>query len=294
MAEGSSAVTASEQAVRRSRLAIDTDGLQRRRPRVSVVIPALNEAKNIPHVLATLPDGLFEVVLVDGGSTDGTVDVARSARPDVRIVRQPGTGKGDALAAGIAACRGEAVVLFDADGSADGAEIPRFVDALVQGADLAKGSRFLDDGGSSDISLLRRAGNRFLCSLVNLLFGTRYTDLCYGFNAAWRASLSRLSLDCGGFEVETLLNIRSAKAGLDVREVPSFEARRLYGRSNLRPVRDGLRVLRTILRERFTGPRARTDVLGSFAEQPQVASEFQGSLFTEFSDDRGQLPAEAT
>jgi glycosyltransferase involved in cell wall biosynthesis len=241
-----------------------------------VVIPTLNEAKNIPHVLATLPDGIFEVVLVDGGSTDGTVDVARSLRPDVRVLQQPATGKGDALATGFAACRGDAVVMLDADGSADGAEIPRFVDALVEGADLAKGSRFLGDGGSSDLSLLRRAGNRMLCGTVNLLFGTRYTDLCYGFNAAWLTSMQRLRLDCRGFEVETLLNIRSARAGLRVTEVPSFEARRLYGRSNLRPMRDGLRVLRTILRERF------------------AASGFKAPRFNDAPDDLAQAPAQAT
>src|SRR4051794_15648834 len=99
-------------------------------PRVSVVIPTLNEARNIEHVLATLPSDLHEVIIVDGGSTDGTVDVARAARPDAVVIRQPGTGKGDALSAGFAICRGDAVVMLDADGSTDGGEIPRFVDAL--------------------------------------------------------------------------------------------------------------------------------------------------------------------
>ena len=258
------------------------ESVHRLHPRVSVVIPTLNEARNIRHVLATLPDEVFEVVVVDGGSTDGTVEAARAFRPDVRVVRQPRTGKGDAMVAGFAACRGDAIVMLDADGSADGAEIPRFVDALVEGADLAKGSRFLADGGSSDISPVRRAGNRMLCSTVNLLFGTRYTDLCYGYNAAWRSSLAKLSLDCRGFEVETLLNIRSAKAGLRVTEVPSFEAERLYGRSNLRPVRDGCRALRTILRERFR----RT---GS-----GLTHELAANLLVESPEDGGQATAEAT
>lgn len=236
------------------------EGVPRTHPRVSVVIPALNEARNLGYVLDTLPAGIFEVVLVDGGSTDGTVEAARSARPDIRIVRQPGRGKGDALAAGLAACGGDVVVMLDADGSTDGAEIPRFVDALLEGADLVKGSRFLSGGGSSDISRLRRAGNRLFCSMVNQLFGTRYSDLCYGFNAAWLHTFRQVSLDCDGFEVETVFSIRSAKAGLRVTEVPSFEATRLHGRSKLRPVRDGWRVLRAILRERFSA----TDS-GSFA-----------------------------
>jgi glycosyltransferase involved in cell wall biosynthesis len=218
-------------------------------PRVSVVIPTRNEARNIEHVLATLPD-VHEVLIVDGGSVDGTVDVARAARPDIRVLQQPGTGKGDALAAGFAECTGDVVVMLDADGSADGREIPRFVDALVEGADLAKGSRFLKGGGSTDLTYLRRAGNKCFCTIVNMLYGTRYSDLCYGYNAAWVAQLRDLELDCAGFEVETVLNIRSAKSRLRVTEVPSFESPRLHGESNLRTFRDGWRVLTAIFRER--------------------------------------------
>jgi glycosyltransferase involved in cell wall biosynthesis len=226
------------------------------RPRVSVVIPTLNEAANIGHVLATLPEDVHEVLLVDGGSHDGTVEVARECRPDVRVVAQPGRGKGDAMAAGLAECTGEVVVMLDADGSADGREIPRFVDALLAGADVVKGSRFLRGGGSSDLTALRRVGNRLFCELVNGLYGTRYSDLCYGYNAAWVPQLRSLRLDCAGFEVETVLSIRSARSALHVAEVPSFEARRLHGTSNLRTFRDGWRVLRAIFRERRCGPAA--------------------------------------
>ena len=218
-------------------------------PRVSVVIPTLNEAKNLPHVFATLPDDIHEIVLVDGCSTDGTVDVARDLYPDVRIVGQSGKGKGNALAAGFAACRGDIIVMLDADGSANGAEIPRFVEALVAGADFAKGSRFSAGGGSSDITPLRRFGNWFFSTLVNVLVGTRYSDLCYGYNAFWAHCLPYINVDCDGFEVETLINIRVAKAQLRIAEVPSFEEDRIYGESNLNTFRDGLRVLRTIFRE---------------------------------------------
>jgi glycosyltransferase involved in cell wall biosynthesis len=221
---------------------------------VSVVIPTRNEARNIEHVLATLPDDVYEVLIVDGGSVDGTVEVARAARPDLRIIQQPGMGKGDALAAGFAACTGDVVVMLDGDGSADGREIPRFVDALVEGADLAKGSRFLRGGGSTDLTYLRRAGNKCFCTIVNVLYGTRYSDLCYGYNAAWVGQLRHLELvDCAGFEVETVLSIRSAKSRLRVTEVPSFESPRLHGESNLRTFRDGWRVLTAIFRERRSG-----------------------------------------
>jgi glycosyltransferase involved in cell wall biosynthesis len=220
-------------------------------PQVSVIIPTLNEARNLPLVLAELPGVVHEVIVVDGHSTDGTPDVARSCRNDVRVVMQTGKGKGDALRCGFEAATGDILVMLDADGSADPEEIPRFLEALLDGADFAKGTRFLEDGGSSDLTPLRRAGNRVLIGAVNTLFGTSYSDLCYGYNAFWRHCLESMQVDCSGFEVETLINIRVVRAGLSVREVPSFERERIHGQSNLRTFRDGARVLRTIVRERM-------------------------------------------
>jgi glycosyltransferase involved in cell wall biosynthesis len=220
--------------------------------RVSVVIAALNEAENLPYVFARLPEGLHEVIVVDGQSTDDTVAVARRLRPGVVILTQSGRGKGNALADGFAACTGEIIVALDADGSTDAAEIPRFVAALCSGADFVKGSRFAQGGASSDITVGRSIGNHVLGAIVNALFGTRYTDLCYGYNAFWARCLPYIRVDCEGFEVETLINVRVAKAGLIVHEVPSYERPRMYGHSNLHAIRDGTRVLRTIVLERMS------------------------------------------
>jgi glycosyltransferase involved in cell wall biosynthesis len=220
--------------------------------RVSVVIAAMNEAENLPHVLARLPEGLHEVILVDGHSIDDTVGVAQRLRPDVRIVSQTGRGKGNALADGFAACTGEIIVALDADGSTDATEIPRFVGALCHGADFVKGSRFAQGGSSTDITPVRSVGNRMLNAFVNSLYGTQYTDLCYGYFAFWARCLPYMRVDCDGFEVETLINVRIAKAGLVVHEVPSDEHPRLHGSSNLHAVRDGSRVLRTIVLERMS------------------------------------------
>ena len=222
-------------------------------PTVSVVIPAKNEARNLHHVFASIPSWVHEVVLVDGHSADDTVAVARQLWPEVKIIPQTGRGKGDALLAGFRACRGDIIVMIDADGSNDGAEITRFVGALVTGADFAKGSRFASGGGSDDITVARRFGNKVLSGLVNRLFRTRYTDLCYGYNAFWSRHLPVLAIDCAGFEVETLINIRTASAGLHVQEVPSHEHVRLHGESNLRVVRDGWRIAKVIVRERLRG-----------------------------------------
>lgn len=224
---------------------------------VSVIIPTLNEAENLPHVFAALPDWIAEIVIVDGRSTDDTVEVARRLRPDVIVVTQTGYGKGDALLAGFAASQGDIIVAMDADGSTDGREIIRFVSALIAGADFVKGSRFACGGGSADLTLTRRLGNKFLGALVNLLFGTHYTDLCYGYNAFWSRHLDALALDSPGFEIETVMNIRAATAGLCVHEVPSREHRRVHGASNLRIVMDGRRIAKVILREWHRSRKAR-------------------------------------
>ncbi|MEU3372051.1 glycosyltransferase family 2 protein [Streptomyces sp. NPDC006711] len=224
-------------------------------PPVSVVIPAMNEAENLPHVFGSLPDWIHEVVLVDGNSTDDTVRVARELWPGVKVVRQVGKGKGDALISGFAACTGDIIVMVDADGSADGDEIVSYVSALAGGADFAKGSRFANGGGTDDMTPIRRLGNAVLCGIVNRKFGARYTDLCYGYNAFWKHCLDKIVLDCTGFEIETLINIRIVKAGLRVQEVPSYEYNRIHGVSHLSAVRDGIRVLKVILKEKAV-PRA--------------------------------------
>ena len=147
---------------------------------------------------------------------------------------------------------------LDADGSTDAAEIPRFVSALCNGADFVKGSRFAQGGASSDITFTRRLGNRGLNALVNTLYGTSYTDLCYGYNAFWARCLPYMRVDCDGFEVETLINVRIAKGGLVIHEVPSYERDRIHGSSNLHAVRDGSRVLRTIALERLSAASRRS------------------------------------
>jgi len=241
-------------------------------PIVSVVIPALNEERNLPHVFAALPEGIDEVVLVDGGSVDDTVAVARRLRPEVVVVQQTRTGKGNALACGFAACTGDIIVMIDADGSTDPAEIPRFVARLVAGDDFVKGSRFSHGGHSHDITKLRKLGNDGLNLVVNVLFGTRFADLCYGYNAFWRRVVPSLRLPDialprptgggklwgDGFEIETMINIRAAVDGMTVGEVGSVEHARIHGVTNLNTFRDGFRVLRTIFSEygRMRGHRA--------------------------------------
>ncbi|MGH4021365.1 MAG: glycosyltransferase family 2 protein [Pseudonocardiaceae bacterium] len=220
---------------------------------VSLVIPARNEAANIAWVLEQVPPCVDEIVLVDGNSTDATLVTARSSRPDLRVVTQQHTGKGDALRAGFLAASGDVIVMIDADGSMSPQEIPHFLHFLSNGYDFVKGSRFVGGGGSLDITRTRRLGNRALLQLVNTLYDAHLTDLCYGFCAFHRRYLAFLDLTTPGFEIETQMTISALRAGLRIAEVPSLELPRRHGQSNLRTFRDGTRVLRTVLREHRSG-----------------------------------------
>ncbi|HEY0813046.1 MAG TPA: glycosyltransferase family 2 protein [Pseudonocardia sp.] len=245
-------------------------------PRVSVVVPTRNEARNLEVVLpaiAAVRPAVHEIIIVDGHSVDGTVETAQRVLPWVKVITQTRRGKGNAMACGFAEATGDVIVMFDADGSADPAEIPAFVRALVAGADFAKGSRFVRGGGSDDITMLRKSGNAGLNGVANALFGTSYTDLCYGYNAFWADLLPVLDLPDinlpapqqggmvwgDGFEIETVLNCRVAAAGMKITEVPSMERERIFGQTNLRTFADGTRVLRTLAAEQRRAARKRAE-----------------------------------
>lgn len=216
---------------------------------VSVVVPAMNEEKNLAHVLPRIPGWVQEVILVDGNSTDRTIDVAREILPNIIVVGQDRPGKGAALRAGFMAAKGDIIVMIDADGSTDPAEIPAFVGALLSGADFVKGSRFLQGGGTADMEWYRKLGNWGFMQLVNWRFGGHFSDLCYGYAAFWRDTLEHFDLEqSDGFEIETSMNIQALRTRLRLAEVPSFEHLRIHGTSNLRTFPDGWRVLKTIAR----------------------------------------------
>ncbi len=261
-----------------------TDGNRPKSPTVSVVIPTLNEERNLPHVFAKLPAMITEVIVVDGGSKDRTVEVARQLRPDAVIVQQTRKGKGNALAVGFGACTGDIIVMIDADGSTDPGEIPLFVDKLIHGDHFVKGSRFSHGGHSHDITRLRKLGNDGLNLVVNVLFRTHFTDLCYGYNAFWRSVVPALDLPDirlpqpadgsklwgDGFEIETMINIRAVAEKLQVGEVGSTEHERIHGESNLNTFRDGFRVLRTIFSEYGRMRRRRGAGIRPFVEGLQL------------------------
>ena len=194
-----------------------------------------------------------EIILVDGDSTDATLITARSYRPDIRIVSQEGMGKGSALRTGFLAATGDIIVMMDADGSMEPKEIRNYLHFLANGYDFVKGSRFISGGGSLDITPFRRLGNGFLLAVFNRLYDANLSDLCYGFCAFHRRYLEHLELSATGFEIEAEMTVRAMQAGLRIAEVPSLEMPRRTGESNLHAVRDGTRVLKTVLRHHRTG-----------------------------------------
>lgn len=218
-------------------------------PRVSVIVPTLNEAQCLAHVLPRIPMWVDEVLLVDGYSTDNTIELAKEILPSIRVVYQPGKGKGNALRYGFQQASGDIVVAIDADGSTDPAEIPAFVGTLLAGADYAKGTRFLQGAGTTDMPFYRKVGNLIFVGIVRILFGNRFSDLLYGYNAFWKSVLPRLELESDGFEIETEMNIRANQAGLKIAEVPSFESDRIGGDAKLVALHDGWRILKQIVKE---------------------------------------------
>jgi glycosyltransferase involved in cell wall biosynthesis len=224
--------------------------------RVTLLVCALNEAGNVGAVLRRVPPAVDEILVMDGGSVDATRAEALAAGGGrVRVELQSGRGKGAAMLQGFRAARGEVVVSMDADGSMEPGEIPAFLEAIDQGADLAKGTRMLPHGGSADLTSFRRFGNALFCGLGNLVTGARFSDLCYGFLALRRDALDGLELHAHGFDIEAELCLKMYAAGRRVVEVPSFESRRASGHSHLGAFRDGARIMRRILTVRPGGTR---------------------------------------
>jgi glycosyltransferase involved in cell wall biosynthesis len=231
----------------------DTGANSAVRPRVSLVIPVRNEARNIGWVLEQVANDVDEIILVDGNSTDVTLITARRCRPDIRVVAQQGTGKGSALRTGFLAATGDVIVMMDADGSMSPQEIRHYLHFLANGYDFVKGSRFISGGGSLDITPFRGLGNWFLLTVFNTVYDAHLTDLCYGYCAFHRRYLDHLHLSATGFEIEAEMTVRAMQAGLRIAEVPSLELPRRTGASNLHAIRDGIRVLRTVLRHHRSG-----------------------------------------
>jgi len=219
--------------------------------KITVLICTLNEEANLPHVLPNLPEWVDEVLLVDGHSTDRTIEVAQKLRPGIHILQQPGKGKDRALKYGFDRAQGDIIITLDADGTTDPEEMQRFIEPLLNGYDFAKGSRFLKIRPAK-MPWYRHLGNWILITEANLLFGTKYTDLCSGYNAFWKKSWERVDFP-DKFGYEPLITLRAKRVGLKTIEIPCSDKGRVSGSSKLPNWRQGWGAFKGILKERFCG-----------------------------------------
>jgi glycosyltransferase involved in cell wall biosynthesis len=219
-------------------------------PLLTVIICAKNEAANLPYVIPKIPQWVDEILLVDGNSDDHTVELAKKLCPTLQVLLQPKSGKGDALKYGVKNARGELIVTLDADGSTDPDDLLRFVQPLLVGFDFTKGSRFL--GNHLRMPVYRRFGNWVLVMTTNLLFRTKYTDVCSGYNAFRKEAFSKLNLVYDGFEMEQEMNVKIKKTGLNVIEVACIDNGRQAGFSKVINVKQGFKDFMVIIKERFS------------------------------------------
>ena len=214
--------------------------------KVSIVIPTLNEENNIRILLSQLDAKNYEVIVVDGNSSDKTVEIA--GKFGARVLHSE-KGKGEALRIGMAHAKGSIIITMDADLSHRISELNLLAEAIKSGYDICMGSRFIMGGGTDDMPIYRKLGNKFFVWLVNLIWGTNYSDLCYGYRSFRRDVIKKLKLESDGFGIETEISIKAAKKKLKVIEIPSYEKKRVHGEGKLRSVADGWTILKRILKE---------------------------------------------
>jgi len=222
------------------------------KPSVSIIIPTLNEAENLsrllPEIKRVLSEYKYEIIVVDKHSPDGTADIAR--KNGVKVLYDD-KGKGSALVKGLKAAKGDIIISMDADLSHRPKELKLLILGIETGYDVCMGSRFLTGGGSDDMPMLRRIGNKFFVMLVNAFYHAHYSDLCYGYRSFSKGAARKLKLNSNGFGIETEISIKAVKAGLKVIEIPSFEKKRDNGEGKLNSFRDGYIILKTIFKNIF-------------------------------------------
>ncbi|MBI4999594.1 glycosyltransferase family 2 protein [Candidatus Gottesmanbacteria bacterium] len=220
--------------------------------KLTILIPTKNEGEGIEGVIKSVKPYAKEIIIVDGYSNDGTAEIGK--RRGCRFFLDHGLGKGDGVRLGLAKAKGEIVIIFDGDGSAEIKDIPNLVEPILEDkADLVIGSR--RTGGTFDTNpvltgIVRTAGADLLAALVNHRFGTKLTDVLYSFRAIRKSIVPKLDLRANDFTIEQEMIIKALKKNFRVLEIPSREKARQWGSSKLKTI-TGLKMLFHLLRECF-------------------------------------------
>ncbi len=219
--------------------------------KLSVIIPTHNEEQNLPVVLSHIPyhPDIEEVLLVDGHSSDRTIETARRVYPGIKILQQTGRGKGNAIVCGALAAIGDYFLVIDGDGSQLPEEIPAYMEEARYGCDLVKGSRYMAGGFSEELTWDRRIVTHIAQFIANKLWKTDFSDICFGMFLIKRSRFIELGIQSQRHDVEWELMAKAAKHNFSIIEVPSYEARRISGRSHVSYFRDGWMIARTIFRQ---------------------------------------------
>jgi len=226
--------------------------------KVLVLLPTLDEEEALPQVLASIPNGelsakgiSFDILVVDGGSEDDTLNIARQA--GCRVLSQESKGKGLGLRLGFDAFLSgnyDRLVMLDADATYDPAEIPILLKALDKGADIVIGSRLRGKMEPDSMSHLNYLGNNILTWIAVCLYGAEVSDICSGFWGFTKNAIATLDLNSVSFEIEAEMYACAALAGLKVTHVP-VSYRNRVGEPKLGSLHDGTRILRKLLTRRF-------------------------------------------
>jgi glycosyltransferase involved in cell wall biosynthesis len=214
----------------------------------TLLLPTLNEIDAARIIIPQLrKEWVDEIIVVDGGSTDGTVEYMRGA--GLRVHLQTVRGYGEGMLEALHIANGDVIIEFNPDGNCIPGDIPRIIATVREGYDLVIGSRYRDGAKSDDDDWLTAFGNWMFTRIVNVLFGTRYTDVLVGFRAYRRKEALRLNFDAPGLSWPCQSSTRFARAGLRVTEIAADEPARIGGTRKMMPVRTGLQICRLILRD---------------------------------------------
>ncbi len=247
------------------------------KPTTTLLLPTLDEIEAVRVIIPQIrKEWVDEIIVVDGGSTDGTVEFLRSV--GLRVYSQMKKGYGEGLLEGIHIAKGDIIIEFNPDGNSIPGDIPQIIAKMNEGYDLVIGSRYCGGAKSDDDDWLTATGNWMFTRIVNLLFGTRYTDVLVGFRAYRRVQALQLALDATGLSWPCQSSTRFARAGMRVAEIPAHEPARIGGRRKMMPFRTGWQITKLILRDFFASHPKRRELKGDQA--PTVNAVPEGIVST--------------